>query len=361
MGNTLTQEQIETLSALQGVTEAYAEGVSKKELKELLLWVRYNYPFAETHVLFEVGFWQEVNRHLYFLAARKEETAFKLLSPARIMLEAISARCRRSARELGSTTPTRAGKTEHGSVQRLALVPIGPGGTAPEGEEQGEKALLSALSSQSPRRPPKRPETPETEGGSGSDSDANTIPTPEQLRSSPSEIEGSGTIVPEFRISGNEGAGEAEESGRGVRGGLKGDGETLSRGGVAATAAVATGGGGAEAVGNTSFGTGFGGPTPGVAALAGAVPKTHAGGETRGTSGKGSQITASTSDAGNKLGAAAELRAAPVSRRRGRTAVTQDPEVEPRRSARIAEQTRARAKQGSYTRSKVRSGCRHDT
>ncbi|XP_064272582.1 uncharacterized protein LOC135298693 isoform X3 [Passer domesticus] len=120
-------------------------------------------------------------------------------------------------------------------------------------------------------------------------------------------------------------------------------------------------GGGAEAVGNTSFGTGFGGPTPGVAALAGAVPKTHAGGETRGTSGKGSQITASTSDAGNKLRAAAELRAAPVSRRRGRTAVTQDPEVEPRRSARIAEQTRARAKQGSYTRSKVRSGCRHDT
>ncbi|XP_059729033.1 uncharacterized protein LOC132341469 [Haemorhous mexicanus] len=85
-----------------------------------------------------------------------------------------------------------------------------------------------------------------------------------------------------------------------------------------------------------------------VAISAGAVPETCPRGGTRGTSEKSSQIIGSTSDAGGKLGAASELQAAPISRRRGRAVMMQDPEVETRRFVRIAERMQAQAGQGLH-------------
>lgn len=47
-------------------------------------------PHAETDLLFEPDFWQEINRSLYDLATKKDKVAMKLLFPARIMFEVIS-------------------------------------------------------------------------------------------------------------------------------------------------------------------------------------------------------------------------------------------------------------------------------
>ncbi|CAN8204680.1 unnamed protein product [Coccothraustes coccothraustes] len=151
------------------------------------------------------------------------------------MLEAISAKSRRLARQLLVINPTWAGGGEHGSKQRLALVPVGPGDTAPEEGEQGGASLPPVPLPRKPKRPPKRPETPETAGGSGSDSDTNTIPIPEELRFSPSETEESGrpvgAVPPSPQKPEGDGTGKAAESERAVEGGSEGRGNTLSRGG----------------------------------------------------------------------------------------------------------------------------------
>ncbi|CAN8219612.1 unnamed protein product [Coccothraustes coccothraustes] len=175
------------------------------------------------------------------------------------------------------------------------------------------------------------------------------IAIPDELRFSPSETEESGhpvgAVPPGPREPEGDGTGKAAESERGVEGGSEGSRETLSRGGRGcAAAAVVASGGSAEAVGDTSFGANFARAAPGAAAVsAGAVPETRARGGTGGTSGKGSQITASTSDVGSKLGAAAEFQAASVGRHRRRAEMMQDPEVGARHSARIAERMQAQA------------------
>lgn len=43
----------------------------------------------DPRVIFEPGFWQEVNIHLYHLVAKRDETAVKLLATARAMLYAM--------------------------------------------------------------------------------------------------------------------------------------------------------------------------------------------------------------------------------------------------------------------------------
>ncbi|XP_053788595.1 uncharacterized protein LOC128782340 [Vidua chalybeata] len=92
MGGGYSQEQIQVLSALQRVASTHPVEMAPKELKALLLWVRCNYPHIETHLLFEPNFWQEINRHLHYLATKRDKNAAKLLPSARIMLESLSQR-----------------------------------------------------------------------------------------------------------------------------------------------------------------------------------------------------------------------------------------------------------------------------
>lgn len=155
MRNTYSQEQLEILSALQGVAQTHTMGISKKELTNLLLWVRLNYPYSETRLLFEIGFWQKINRHLYLLATRKDEVAMKLLAPARIMLEATSANIRRSAGQRLAAGPVEAGVEEQSSKKRLALVPISPRELVLG--ESGRGVIASSPSTLNTKETPKMP------------------------------------------------------------------------------------------------------------------------------------------------------------------------------------------------------------
>lgn len=129
MGATYSQEQLSVLSALQGVMAIHPVEIPEKELRDLLLWVRCNYPHSESHLLFEPGFWQEINRHLYHLATKKDRTALKLLSPARVMLEAISRNTTGTARhQQAANIPPRVGGGESPCYQVAAVAPANPGG-----------------------------------------------------------------------------------------------------------------------------------------------------------------------------------------------------------------------------------------
>lgn len=207
MRGTLSQEQLGILSALQGVAQTYTVRIPKKELKQLLLWVRLNYPFSETRLLFEVGFWQEINRHLYLLATKKDETALKLLSLARIILEGISVQSKRLERQQAVAGPSGAGGGDRGSKQRLAQAPASQGEKALKEREQGIMSLPPIPPPRKPKRSLKRPETPESSGASGSDSGSKqSVLLPEESRFSPHEPQGRGT------------GGAAESEGGGPRG-----------------------------------------------------------------------------------------------------------------------------------------------
>lgn len=173
-----------------------------------------------------MGFWQEINRHLYLLATRKDETALKLLSPARVMLEATSAKSRRLARQQLVRNPTGAEGGEQRPKRRLALVPVVPGETAPEEGEQEEISSPSIPPLRKSEGPLKRPETPENAGASGSDSDTILIPEELRVETSPSEIEGldHATVAcpPDSQEPKGCGRGETAESGSGVKAGPEG-------------------------------------------------------------------------------------------------------------------------------------------
>lgn len=327
MGGTLSQEQLGILSALQGVAQKHTAGIPKKELKQLLMWVRLNYPSSETRLLFEIGFWQEINRHLYLLATKKDETALRLLSPARIMLESISMQSKKLKKQQIFAGPSGAEGGERDSKQRSARAPDKKGKKALEEREQGIMSLPPLPPPRKPKKSLKPPETPESSEVSSSDPDTE--------------------------------AGEAAESGGGSEGGRKGEMEAPSRGergDAAATkqsgaaAAVQAGDGTEEEeVMGGNFGTAFAGAErEATAAPAGIVPRTRAKGKAHGTSGESSQIA---SDTGSRRGGVIQLRSAPVRRRRGRAVVTSDPEVGTRRSARIAE--RARVPAGGRLRAPV--------
>lgn len=330
MGGTLSQEQLTILSALQGVAQAQTPSISKKELKDLLLWVRRNYPYTETRLLFQVGFWKDINRHFYFSAVKRDEVATKLLASARVMLEAIS---KRVARRKSVRSLTEEKGEEQSQRRRLALLPAARKEAGPDKRGISPSAILS---SQGAAGPQKYPEISDTSEVSGSDSDISSLP---------SGIEGSDCAVTAHLTGPREkkGRGEISGSGRGTREMPEGEGEGRSRGGpvcAAKAAAAGPGGGGAaEMVGGRDFQTASSAAAAAAAGPGGAVPKVRARGKT-GRPGEESEFDSTASDTGGKqAGAAAELQA-PVGKRRGRTPY---PEVKPRRSARIAARKEAQA------------------
>ncbi|XP_050840001.1 spidroin-2-like [Serinus canaria] len=343
MGGTYTKEQLEILAALQGLAQMHTKGIPKKHLKDLLLWVRLNYPHSETRLLFEVGFWQEVNRHIYLLATEKDEAALKLLSPARIMLEAISAEARSAAGQLGDKNPGKK-RGGQGTGQRLTLVSDSPGKTVPEEEEGQEKLELPSLPiPRKPKKTPKRPETPENLGDSDTESDTSPVPEPGDPV---------GGEIPELQEPRAEKTGGGVESRTGVEGSGTGT-EAPSRGdrdcaigaaSGAAAAAVPGGEGGFVRAGGHSTG-GTGAVPEAAAQMIRAGREACAGPGARGISGKGGSSTASISDTGSEASGASETQAGPGGRRKKRMTMTsQHPETGMRRSTRIAARTRAKAR-----------------
>lgn len=279
----------------------------------------------------------------------------KLLSPARLMLEATSAKSRRVAKQQLVRTPTGAEGGEQSLKRRVALIPIVPVETAPiEGEQEETSSPPIPSPSRKSTGPPKCPETPDISGSSGSNSD--TISLLEELRveTSPSEITESdcaiiGVRPPDSQEPKGRRGGKTAQLGRGAKVGPEGEGEnSLAVGMVAQRQAASKSSlrqrrdqpseGGMEAVGDMGSDVVCTSTTPPVATVSSSmVPKVRARGRNHKTPREGSQAEATASDLGVKPGrAAAESQLAPVGRRGRHTVMMPYPEVRTRRSARIA-------------------------